>query len=102
MMINQTQTVPVLMSQEFSFSTLIGQGVKLVNIWYDYDDDTNSIDNLTVTTEEGDEIDQYLTEDTLDQLEMDCYKDHDRQMEEAVTEYRIDCWIDAQYDRMAA
>ena len=62
-----------VMSQSYSFSTLIGQGVKLVNVWYDYDDDTNCINDMAVTTEEGVEIDQYLTEDTLNDLEMNCY-----------------------------
>jgi hypothetical protein len=67
------------MSQSYSFNTLIGQGCKAVTIWYDYDEDTNNICDLAVTTDNGVEIDQYLTEDTLMDLEMECYKDQPKQ-----------------------
>jgi hypothetical protein len=60
--------------QQFSFTKLIGQGVKIVTVWYDYDDDTNTINDMVVCTEDGVEIDQYLTTDQLNDLDMDCYE----------------------------
>jgi hypothetical protein len=65
----------VTLSQEFSFTRLIGQGCTPVTVWYDYDEDTNTINEMVVSTEDGYEIDQYLNGDTLSLLEVNCYLD---------------------------
>jgi hypothetical protein len=90
------------MQQEYSFTKLIGQGCKVVTVWYDYDDDTNTINDMAVVTDDGVEIDQYLTEDTLADLEFDCYTDMEKQVQDHNDDYRIDRWIDSQMDRRDA
>lgn len=90
------------MAQEYSFTKLIGQGVKVVTVWYDHDDDTNSINDMAVCTDEGVEIDQYLTEDTLADLEMDCYADLEKQQAKALEDWKLDRGQEMYEDRMAA
>lgn len=91
-----------VMSQRWNFDTLIGQGCDAVTVWYDHDDDTNSINDMAVTTGAGVLIDQYLTDDQLAQLEMDCYVDLEKQIEREREEELIDIGEARYLDRMAA
>ena len=88
--------------QEYSFAKLIGQGVKVVYVWYNFDDDVNMVCDMTVTTDSGVEIDQYLTEDTLADLDMECYSDLEKQRQMARENYALDRGEDLWNDRMAA
>lgn len=71
------------MPQEFSFRTRTGAGSAVVTVCYDYDDNVNIIDNICVLTDAGVEIDQYLSEDQMGELDIECYQDLEKQIAEA-------------------
>ena len=92
-------------NQEYYFATLIGQGVKLVDVFYDYsydEDGFGELDNVSVCTESGLEIDQYLTDDQLSDIDMECETHQVKAHEEAVFNHQLDIGEQRYFDRMAA
>ena len=90
------------MSQEFCFTKLIGAGSMLVTVHYDYDDEVNMFSDIAVVTEDGADITGYLTEDTLADLEFDCYPDLEKKIAERKANDEYDRGEARYLDRMAA
>ncbi len=90
------------MSQEFSFHTRTGVGSAVVTVCYDFDDDVNLIDNISVITDAGVEIDQYLSEDQMGDIDIECYQDLEKQIAEAKANDEYDRGEARYLDRMAA
>jgi len=90
------------MPQEFSFTKLIGAGSMIVTVHYNYDENVNCFDDIAVVTDEGVEITGYLAEETLNDLEFDCYPDLEKKLAQAKLNDEYDRGEARYLDRMEA
>jgi len=71
-----------------TFNTTTGYGLETVQVAYDYDADTNTVD--FEVTWQGKEVSSLLSEDQLSDIEAECY-DSQRKLEKmARKEFEID------------